>query len=125
VVKRAIGYVHAVGEGDLYGTATFVREGEQITAHVRLEGAPPGLHTVRIHTIGDCSAQDGSSTGEPWEGGEIGDILIAADGGGTLTRASTGWRMGGRGDADLIGRAVVVYAGPASGGARIGCGVIR
>ena len=129
------------------GTVTF----KQVDGKVRVAGDVKGLrpnqeHGFHAHEKGDCSSGDGLSTGGHFnptgkphgtQDGEhhAGDFpALKADANGVadvhfhLTGVSVG-----SGAADLVGRGVIVHAGPddyktqptGNSGARIACGVVK
>ncbi|MFO0586855.1 MAG: superoxide dismutase family protein [Polyangiaceae bacterium] len=130
------------------GTATFTTDASgKVTLKIDLKNAPPGVHGVHIHDVGDCSSTDAESAGPHWNPnkdthgkmgrghhmGDIGNITVGADGTGTLTIASDQWTLGAGGMNDVSGHAVVVHlkaddfaTQPSGGsGSRIACGVIK
>ena len=109
-------------------------------------GMPAGTHGAHVHMTGRCDAPDFTSAGGHWnpmtrkhgtlnpQGPHMGDLpnlIIGADGRGTLGITIPGATMSGLLDAD--GAALVVHAGPddlmtdpsGNSGARIACGVFR
>lgn len=128
---------------NISGTATFTVDGDQVTLSVTVSGVPEdGNHGFHIHENGDCGDM-GNAAGSHWnpegnphgafdDGGHLGDVgNIAINGGnGTLTVTTDLWTVGGGGDSDVIGRAVMVHGGEdsqqpnADPGPRIACGVI-
>ncbi|RKQ42889.1 Cu-Zn family superoxide dismutase [Roseivirga pacifica] len=135
---------------ELKGQVTFseLEEGK-INLSVKLSGVKPGEHAVHIHEKGDCSAADGKSAGGHWNPldvahgnrmesetfhkGDIGNITVGEDGTGTLMLDVAGWTIGGSDVSNILGKAVIVHAGPddftsqpsGAAGARVGCGVIE
>jgi Cu-Zn family superoxide dismutase len=133
---------------EMKGQAVFTAKGGFVSLRIELENAPPGVHAVHLHEKGDCSAPDAMSAGPHWNPttqahgqwghgafhlGDIGNIEVGADGkGGTSLRTDL-WSIGGKPETDVVGRAVVVHAGPddfatqptGNAGGRIGCGVVR
>ena len=130
------------------GKAVFTRNGDNITFVVELNNASAGQHAVHIHEKGDCSAPDGTSAGGHWnptgvahgkwgEGefhlGDIGNLTADEQGAGRLQLTTNLWEMNTGSDIDVVGKAIVVHAGPddfvsqpsGNAGARIGCGVIK
>ncbi len=140
-----------IGESNasgLTGKAVFTRTGDDITFVVELNNASAGQHAVHIHEKGDCSAPDGTSAGGHWnptgvahgkwgEGefhlGDIGNLTASEQGAGRLQLTTNLWEMNTGSDIDVVGKAIVVHAGPddfvsqpsGNAGARIGCGVIK
>jgi Cu-Zn family superoxide dismutase len=147
-VRRATAWINPTEGNSGGGSAIFIREGERITVQLTLEQLPPGVHALHIHENGDCSAADGTSAGGHWNPtgqdhgewgkapfhlGDLGNVTIAEDGTGSLTLDTDLWTMGGGADTDVLGRAVILHAGPddfttqptGGAGARLGCGVIK
>lgn len=84
------------------------------------------------HAQGTATAGDTTTHGLPGAAshlGDLGNITIAANGTGTLTRANAGWKLGDGSLADVIGHSIIFHASPDDGtmpsaGARVGCGII-
>ena len=123
-------------------TATEVTGGLRVTLDVR--GLAPGTHGAHVHTVGHCDAPDFSTAGAHWnplgakhgsmnqQGPHMGDLpnlVLGANGHGTVGIVVPGATMAGLLDGD--GSAIVIHDKPvdlvtdASGnsGARIACGV--
>ena len=109
-------------------------------------GMPPGTHGAHVHMTGRCDAPDFTSAGGHWnpamrqhgtlnpQGPHMGDLpnlVIGADGRGTLGITIPGATMSGLLNTD--GSAMVVHAGAddlltdpsGNSGVRIACGVFR
>ena len=123
-------------------TATDVQGGIRYTLDVA--GLPVGTHGAHIHMTGRCDAPDFTTAGGHWNPtamkhgtmnpmgpheGDLPNLIVGADGRGTLGVTIPGQTLAGLLDAD--GAAIVIHAGPddlktdpagASGG-RIACGV--
>ena len=107
-----------------------------------------GTHAIHVHERGDCSAADATSAGGHFNPGgaphgragagqhHAGDMdnLVANERG--VARVDVhlrGVTLGGGAPNDILGRAVIVHAGPddytsqpaGNAGARVGCGVIK
>lgn len=147
-VSSAIAPLESKSGTQAGGMATFTAREGQVTLELMVDNAPPGTHAVHLHETGDCSAQDASSAGGHWNPtgaphgrfgengfhlGDIGNVEIASDGTGRLTFTTEHWTLGGGGEHDILGKAVLVHAAaddfdtqPSGGaGARIACGVIQ
>ncbi len=132
----------------LNGTAGFSSAGGEVTLTLEVENAPAGLHAVHLHEIGDCSADDAKSAGghwnpsgvdhgkwgaDPFHLGDIGNLVVADDGYGSLILTTDLWSIGTGEANDILGRAIIIHEKPddfstqPTGGAagRIGCGVIE
>ena len=127
------------------GRAT-VREvagGLRVTIDARF--LPPGMHGAHLHTVGRCEGPDFASAGPHWNpagtkhgtmnpqgphGGDLPNLMIGADGRGTLGVNLPGASFDGLVDAD--GAAMVVHADAddmmtdpsGNSGGRIACGVL-
>jgi Cu-Zn family superoxide dismutase len=149
----AIGGAEAVLEAKsgstLTGKAIFAKAQDgKITLTIGIAGVQPGMHAAHIHAVGDCSSDDGKSAGGHWNPttmdhgkwggdhfhlGDIGNIQAGEDGKGSITLSSDKWAIGGGGDNDVVGKAIIVhikaddFTSQPSGaaGTRIGCGVIK
>jgi len=141
-VDKLVAVIHPINGSDVSGTVYFekVESGVQVSAVVNgLTGEKHGFH---IHQFGDCTADDGTSTGGHFnpDGMEHGapDMLDRHMGAmGNLEANDEG--VGTRNYIDqvidldkIIGRGVIVHAGEddlvsqpsGDSGPRIGCGVI-
>lgn len=139
---KAVAVIHAAGESDVSGIATFEKVEEGVRVHAELEGLTEGQHGFHIHKFGDCTAPDLSSAGphyNPNENphaaptdslrhmGDMGNIEVDAQGNATIDYVDSHIQLN-----RIIGRAVIVHQGKddltsqpsGSAGARIGCGVI-
>jgi Cu-Zn family superoxide dismutase len=127
----------------LTGTAVFTPAAEGgVTIVVDLKGAPPGVHGIHLHQVGDCSAPDAKSAGDHYNptgqqhggptsaqhhAGDFGNIEVAADGTGHFEI-----RMPELTIDQVRDRAIVIHADrddettqpSGNSGARIGCGVV-
>lgn len=125
-------------------TATEVTGGVRFTVDAR--GLPPGTHGAHVHAVGRCDPPDFASAGGHWNPtaahhgamnpqgpheGDLPNLIIGADGRGTVALIVPGASMAALLDAD--GAALVIHAGaddlmtdPAgNSGARIACGVFQ
>jgi superoxide dismutase, Cu-Zn family len=130
------------------GTLVLTERDAGITATGRLNGLPPGVHGIHLHTTGRCDPPKFQSAGDHWNptskahgtkdpgGPHLGDFpnITVADDGSVVVLAKT---RGGtlRGENSLLdsdGAAVVVHAKPddyrtqpsGDSGDRIACGVV-
>lgn len=144
-INRAVAVLHPTQGYDVAGQVTFVNVAGVFEINGEFRGLTPGQHGIHIHEFGDCSAADGTSAGghfnpdEVRHGGpdsavrHVGDLgNIVADSTGTATIDAVDARIAFRGRNSIIGRAVIVHAGPddfvsqpsGDAGDRIACGVI-
>ncbi len=128
------------------GRATIreVAGGLRVTIDAR--GLPPGLHGAHLHTIGQCLPPDFASAGGHWNpmgmkhgsmnpqgphAGDLPNLMVGADGRGTLAINLAGASFDSLIDAD--GAAMVIHADPddlmtdpsGNSGRRIVCGVLK
>lgn len=130
----------------IIGEVDFEPDGDVIVAVIEVESAPPGQHAVHIHEFGNCGS-DGLNAGGHWNPqgldhgmpgdeishlGDLGNIVVDADGIGAMTFGNPKWTLEDGSPTDLIGHAVIVHAlvddfGQPTGNAgdRIACGVIN
>lgn len=131
----------------LTGTAELRRTGTGVLLTLRVNNAAPGVHGVHLHEVGDCSAPDATSAGAHWNPtaaphghlgkppahlGDIGNLVVDAEGRGALEFVTELWTVGGGGLNDVLGKALVIHATAddlasqpsGNSGARIGCGVV-
>lgn len=120
-------------------------QGKNTAIAIQIAGLTPGLHGLQIMENGDCSADDGTSVGAPYnptdgkhgkpkshqfQVGDLGNIAAPANGKAERTDGSTVIKL--KGEHSVVGRAVVVYAGQhdfrthpdGAAGDIVGCGVI-
>lgn len=125
-------------------SATEVAGGIRFT--IDAKNMPQGNHGAHIHMTGRCDGPDFTTAGGHWNPttkkhgsmnpqgpheGDLPNLMIGADGRGTLGATIPGATMAGLMDAD--GAAIVVHAGPddlmtdpaGNSGARIACGVFQ
>jgi Cu-Zn family superoxide dismutase len=128
------------------GTVQFRQQGDKMRIEAMLTGLSPGPHGFHIHEKGDCSSGDGMSAGGHFNplgkahahptsperhAGDLPQLDAGADGQARLEAEVDLLRIGD-GATDILGRAVVVHAGPddfktqptGNSGARVACGVI-
>ena len=144
---QAIAIIGSTSDSIVTGTATFTRNGDQITVLIDIQNASPGSHGVHIHENGDCSSPDGKSAGGHWNPtdvahgkwgvgeyhlGDLGNITVGEDGTGSFELTTDLWEIGTGSDIDVVGKGIIVHADAddftsqpsGNAGARIGCGVI-
>ena len=130
------------------GTAQLYGNGTEVSISIAFAGFTPGVHGVHLHTTGACDAPSFTSAGghlnptgkqhgsENPAGSHLGDlpnVTIGAQGGGTLSAVLSGPRDEVLADIfDSDGTAIVVHAGPddymtdpsGNSGSRVACGVV-
>ena len=136
--------------GRAMGTATATQAGDAIRIRIDGMNMPAGAHGAHVHMTGQCTAPGFESAGGHWNPtgadhgkdnpagmhkGDLPNILIGTNGGGTLEYSIPDAGVSGSGGAmlDADGAAMVIHAGPddyrtdpsGNSGARIACGVFR
>jgi Cu-Zn family superoxide dismutase len=146
--KKAIAKIEAKSGSSVSGTVTFMEKNGIVTMKASLAGLSEGNHAIHIHAIGDCSAADGKSAGGHWNPtnenhgkwmeapfhiGDIGNLVVGADGTGTIERTTKLWTIGGEdANKNAVGHAIIIHEGPddfssqpsGAAGPRVGCGEI-
>ncbi len=145
--KRAQAKIEAKSQSTVAGQAVFSEKRGKVKLEISLTGADPGPTAAHLHSIGDCSAENATSSGGHWNptkekhgkwgeppfhSGDIGNINIDENGKGTLILIDqhNRWSIGGPAETNVIGRAVVVHQGrddmasqpSGAAGKRTGCG---
>lgn len=133
---------HGGAAGDVRLT-TYANGKTRLAGTIR--GLPPGRHGIHVHEFGDCSGPGAEAAGghlnphdrphgAPWgavhHAGDLGNIEADSDGVAEIRIETDVLTIRG-GDAELIGRALIVQADPddftqpaGHTGARLACGVI-
>lgn len=142
----AIAMLQPRGDLTLTGTVSFTQLGDTVTIGGHVEGVSPGKHGFHLHELGDCSAEDFTSTGghfnptdAPHGGpadrvrhaGDFGNIEVGEDGVGHLELTSDMITVAA-GPTTVVGRAVILHEGEddlesqptGAAGGRIACGVV-
>ena len=111
--------------GTAAGTVHLRETPDGLALEVDLDGLPAGDAVLVVHTLGDCSAMDGTSAGAPLEyrpagaegraaaPGELAMLYAGKDG--KATQQETIADASLHGERSLIGRAVVLHEKDASG----------
>ena len=149
--QQAIATITAKSSSNVNGTVTFTEKDGKIMMSAKINGLTPGTHAIHIHENGDCSSDDGKSTGGHWnptfephgawgakEGfhrGDIGNFTADAEGNATVHFMTDLWSLGGEDPTtNIIGKAVIVHQGEddlvsqpsGAAGARVSCtGIIE
>jgi Cu-Zn family superoxide dismutase len=146
--KKAVAKIEAKSGSSVSGTVTFIEKDGIVVMKAALSGLSEGNHAIHSHAIGDCSAPDGKSAGGHWNPtsenhgkwmeapfhiGDIGNLVVGADGTGTIERETNLWSIGGKGaNKNVVGHAIIIHEGPddfssqpsGAAGPRVGCGEI-
>lgn len=134
-------------DSTIAGTASFEETAKGLEVHVEVTGAPPGLHGIHIHQNGSCNNHGNDAGGHlnpdsvdhgsldkdgfaKAHAGDLGNILVGADGTGILEETLSGLTVTGD-RYSVMGRSLVIHAeeddfGQPTGntGNRIACAVI-
>jgi Cu-Zn family superoxide dismutase len=144
---RATARIEGRSGSKLTGSASFTETKGGVQVEVLVENAPPGLHAVHLHEIGDCSAADATSAGAHFNpgmhphgapdapahhAGDFGNMSVGADGRGRLSLWDPELTVR-PGKYSVVGRAIIVHDKPddmttqptGNAGGRIGCGVVQ
>jgi Cu-Zn family superoxide dismutase len=146
------------GANGLTGAATLYEiansgNGHMIQILLTVQNAPPGMHGLHIHAVGQCDGPNFATAGghfdpgpagnadpdvnHPYHMGDLPNLTVGANGIGNMNAYTTRVTMGGpTGLFDADGSALVIHqnldplvSGPAgsgiAGGPRIACGVIE
>lgn len=136
----------AGADGQSRGTAVLTATISGLMLRVEAQGLAPGEHGIHLHAIGRCDPPDFQTAGPHWNptahqhgsdnpqgphAGDLPNIVIGADGRGSLSAPLAGARLGDLLDSD--GAAIVIHANAddyrtdpsGNSGGRIACGVIR
>lgn len=131
----------------LSGTVTFTAGADGVSIVAHIEGAPAGEHGFHIHEVGDCSADDFTSSGghfnptevdhagpdaESHHAGDLGNVTVGEDGTAHHELSSSMVTLD-EGENSIVGRAVVLHENAddltsqptGAAGGRIACGVIE
>lgn len=145
-VDEAVAVAHPVNGSQAHGTVRFIEAGDGVMVIARFQGLEPGsTHALHVHEYGDITAEDASSAGAHYNpddhphalpttksrhAGDLGNVVADEDG--TVEHVITVQNLSVAGlENPVIGRAVVLHAGPDTGrgtageaGQRIASGVI-
>lgn len=134
--------------GATVGSAQIEQSGTQLTLVASVRNMTPGDHGIHLHTTGKCDApgfttagghlnptahQHGSMNPAGPHFGDLPNIMVGADGVGTVRASLTGTSAVALTELfDADGTAVVVHAGPddyktdpsGNSGGRVACGVL-
>jgi Cu-Zn family superoxide dismutase len=141
--------------GKITGTVEFneyqVANGGLVQVVYNLQGVPPGMHGVHIHTVGRCEGDFASAGGHfdpgpagnadpdlnhPYHSGDLPNIVANATGAVTATSYTTRINLGGPlSPIDADGAAIIIHQNPdtnqtgtkgqgVGGGTAIACGII-
>jgi superoxide dismutase, Cu-Zn family len=148
-VQHAVANVAPASASLVSGRLTITAVGDGVRIAGELGGlGRGGTHAIHVHERGDCSAADGSGAGGHFNptaaahgrasapvhhAGDMDNLVANASGVARVDRHLVGVTLGSGGPDDILGRALVIHAGPddytsqpaGNAGARVGCGVIE
>lgn len=142
----AVATLQPRADSQVSGRVTFTETAEGVLVEADVARVSPGLHGLHLHALGDCSAEDFTSTGghfnptdaphgaptdEARHAGDFGNIEIGEDGAGQL-RLETNMLTVADGPNTVVGRAVILHEGEddlvtqptGAAGSRLACGVV-
>ena len=143
----AVAVLKPRADSEASGTITFTETAGGVEVVADIARVSPGLHGIHLHAVGDCSAEDFTSTGghfnptdAPHGGptdsvrhaGDFGNVEIGEDGAGRL-KLVTDMLTVADGPNTVVGRAVILHEGEddlesqptGAAGGRLACGVVR
>ncbi|MBC8344821.1 MAG: superoxide dismutase family protein [Candidatus Marinimicrobia bacterium] len=148
--KKAIASIESKNGSSASGTIVFSEEKGAVKIKATISGLGEGPVAIHLHSVGDCSSDDGKSAGGHWNptkedhgewgkapfhSGDIGNINVDPNGIGKLTLVDQHgrWSIGGTTETDIIGKSIIIHAGmddmasqpSGAAGMRIGCAVIK
>lgn len=142
----AVAILQPRADSDASGTVTFTETADGVVVTADIARVSPGMHGIHLHELGDCSAEDFTTTGghfnptdaphgapteEMRHAGDFGNIEIGEDGAGRLELTTTMLTVSD-GPNTVLGRAVILHEGEddlvsqptGDAGGRIACGVV-
>lgn len=143
----AVAVLKPRADSEASGTITFTETDGGVEVIADIARVSPGLHGIHLHAVGDCSAEDFTSTGghfnptdAPHGGpmdavrhaGDFGNVEIGEDSAGRL-KLVTDMLTVADGPNTVVGRAVILHEGEddlesqptGAAGSRLGCGIVR
>lgn len=147
-LAEAVALLEPTEDSTTSGELHFSSHHGQISVTGTVTGLTPGAeHGFHVHEFGDCSAPDGSSAGghfdpfdvdhgrvgePPHHVGDSDNIVANAEGVATFENVLIGGTIGDGGEADIVGKGVIVHAGAddyetqptGDAGGRLACAVV-
>jgi len=125
----------------VHGYISFTQNGDKVAVAGDFYELYPGLHSIYIHEVGNCSSPNAASAGAVWNAagntgkrtGELPQVYAGTEGRANISTSLRTISVGtGRPD-DVMGRSVVIYADidrdpKAEFGVRndrVACGVVK
>ena len=137
--------IKPLNNSTITGTVMFTQKNDSVYLEAHAYGIEPGNKALHIHENGDCSSEDGLSTGGHWnpygtkhskwgdpEGfhlGAVGNFEVDSIGHGMMKFATDLWCIGCEKENDILNKAVIIHNGAddyisqpsGASGMRIGC----
>lgn len=140
-----------VGASTVTGTASFSQQNGEVTLHIAISNATPGIHGMHLHADGDCHTGDQATVGgghwnptnsthgkwgsAAFHRGDIGNITINANGKGILDFKTDLWSLTESNNTEkyILNKSILFHANPddfttqptGAAGARLACGSIK
>ncbi len=150
-ITKAEAIIMPVGASGVTGKATFTEQNGEVSLHIEISNAAPGVHGMHLHGDGDCHTGDqGTVGGGHWNPtnsahgkwgsaafhrGDIGNITIDANGKGVLDFKTNLWSLTDDKNTEkyIINKAILCHANAddfttqptGAAGARLACGSIQ
>lgn len=139
---KAVAVIHPINDSEVSGVAYFEQTENGVHVRAEVNGLTGEKHGFHIHTFGDCTAIDGTSTGGHFNPygfehgapdsldrhmGAMGNLEVNEDGVGIRDYTDHVIVM-----EEIIGRGIIIHGGEddlqsqpsGASGPRVGCGVI-
>tara|TARA_B100001939_G_scaffold184449_1_gene158763 strand:+ start:421 stop:1023 length:603 start_codon:yes stop_codon:yes gene_type:complete len=137
--------IKPLNNSPISGTVMFTQQNDSVYLEAHAYGIEPGKKALHIHENGDCSSEDGLSTGGHWDPygtkhskwgdpdgfhlGAVGNFEVDSIGHGMMKFATDLWCIGCEEENDILNKAVIIHNGAddfvsqpsGASGMRIGC----
>ena len=137
--------IKPLNNSPISGTVMFTQKNDSVYLEAHAYGIEPGKKALHIHENGDCSSEDGLSTGGHWDPygtkhskwgdpdgfhlGAVGNFEVDSIGHGMMKFATDLWCIGCEEENDILNKAVIIHNGAddfvsqpsGASGMRIGC----
>ena len=137
--------IKPLNNSPISGTIMFTQKNDSVFLEAHAYGIEPGSKALHIHENGDCSSEDGLSTGGHWNPygtkhskwgdpdgfhlGAVGNFEVDSIGHGMMKFGTDLWCIGCEKENDILNKAVIIHNGSddyvsqpsGASGMRIGC----
>ena len=137
--------INPLNNSPISGTIMFTQKNDSVSLEAHVYGVEPGTKAIHIHENGDCSSDDGLSTGGHWNPydtkhskwgdpsgfhlGAVGNFEVDSIGHGMVNFTTDLWCIGCEKENDILNKAVIIHNGQddfvsqpsGASGMRIGC----